>query len=372
MVATPVRSWIPAENISHVFQLEPVLVIFGFGLMSYVIYKSLLRNLQPFRHRILRKDFRDLLIHGVLTFVLGGLYWTGAGQETFSEALARTLPYLGLAGLVFMLVSLVEVVRILTYEYLLIFSRMKVGVPNMLRNVPALFLSIALVFWVATKVFEVNLASLLATSAVFSVVLGLALQDTLGNLFAGMAVQLDHKHYEIGDWLEIQNGSETWIGQVEEISWRATIMIGLFDERITVPNRLMGQSRINNHSTKERPVMRATSIALPHEVPNERAKTILLDVLTQVSMVRESPRPVIHVRAIDDSGVVYRLIYWINDFGEQYTVLDRVNAAVLKALREAGIPIARKRIVVEGPESVVQEPGAGLPVVTRVTGAGGE
>lgn len=67
----------------------------------------------------------------------------------------------------------------------------------------------------------------------FSLILGLALQDTLGNLFAGVALQLD-KPYEIGDWIEISPRAQVWVGQVEEISWRATTMIGLFDELLVL------------------------------------------------------------------------------------------------------------------------------------------
>ena len=71
------------------------------------------------------------------------------------------------------------------------------------------------------------------------------MQDTLGNLFAGVALQFD-KPYEIGDWIEIHNSGQKWVGQIYEITWRATLLIGFVEEFITVPNRVMGQSEISN------------------------------------------------------------------------------------------------------------------------------
>jgi len=128
----------------------------------------------------------------------------------------RIAAYLGLATLIAGAIVFVKVCRILLFEYLFI-GHMKEGVPLLIVNLFTLVISIGIVGWFATELFGVKLGPLLATSAVFSLILGLALQDTLGNLFAGVALQLD-KPYEIGDWIEVNNGGATWVGQVEEIS----------------------------------------------------------------------------------------------------------------------------------------------------------
>ena len=92
---------------------------------------------------------------------------------------------------------------------------MRAGVPVLLVNLFSLLLSAVIGFWMMTGIFEFNLAPLLATSAVFSIVLGLALQDTLGNLFAGVALQLD-KPYEMGAAIEVTTSSQKWVGQVRK------------------------------------------------------------------------------------------------------------------------------------------------------------
>ena len=134
---------------------------------------------------------------------------------------------------------------------------MRVAVPVLLVNLFTLLLSMVLGGWIVTDIFNVRLAPLLATSAIFSLVLGLALQDTLGNLFSGVAMQFD-KPYEIGDWVEIQTGgTQKWVGQIEEISWRATVLIGFAEELITIPNRVISQSEISNFTRKGKPIIRS-------------------------------------------------------------------------------------------------------------------
>src|SRR5262249_25507055 len=145
--------------------------------------------------------------------------------------------------------------RILLFEYLFL-SHMRAGVPLLLVNLFTLLLTLVMGGWLCTAIFDVKLGPLLATSAIFSVVLGLALQDTLGKRFAGVAMQFD-KPYEIGDWIEIMLNGQKWVGQVQEISWRATVMVGISDEHISVPNRLMGQTQISNFATTKRPIWRS-------------------------------------------------------------------------------------------------------------------
>src|SRR5690606_32742898 len=139
----------------------------------------------------------------------------------------------------------------------------KAGVPILVVNIFSLMLSVLLTFWVVSRLFGVQLGPLLATSAAFSIILGLALQDTSGNLFAGISLQLD-KNYEIGDWIEITTGLLKVVGQVKEITWRSTLLTGLSDELITLPNRLMSGASISNYSPADSPIVRSQVFRVPH------------------------------------------------------------------------------------------------------------
>ena len=88
-----------------------------------------------------------------------------------------------------------------------------------------------------------NLSSLLATSAMISVVLGLALQDTLGSFFAGLALQMEAP-LAIGDWVQIGEHQ----GKVSQVSWRTVRIVSMEDDEFTFPNSLVTRSTLVNFS----------------------------------------------------------------------------------------------------------------------------
>jgi small-conductance mechanosensitive channel len=84
---------------------------------------------------------------------------------------------------------------------------------------------------------------LLTTSAVGAVVVGFALQDTLGNLFSGLAIQIE-KPFRVGHWIAVGNRE----GQVEEITWRATKLRTKAGQFLIVPNGVISKESILNYS----------------------------------------------------------------------------------------------------------------------------
>jgi small-conductance mechanosensitive channel len=222
---------------------------------------------------------------------------------------------------------------------------MRVGVPLLIVNMFSLLLTVFLGGWLVTELFNVKLAPLLATSAIFSVVLGLALQDTLGNLFSGVAMTFD-KPYEIGDWIEITLNGQKWVGQVHEISWRATVLLGLSDESISVPNRLMGQTQISNFSTKKRPICRAQLFRIAHGSSINEAKRILSHAVLSIPSILKNPAPFPYAFESNESYVTIKVIYFIDDYGKQFLIGDSIITAGNEALQKAGFELAPPRLMV--------------------------
>src|SRR6266487_2463789 len=88
---------------------------------------------------------------------------------------------------------------------------------------------------------------ILATTAVGAVVLGFALQDTLGNLFAGLAIQIE-KPFRVGHWVTI-GGTD---GVVCEVTWRATKLRTKQGNFVVVPNSTVSKETITNYSEPTR------------------------------------------------------------------------------------------------------------------------
>lgn len=93
-------------------------------------------------------------------------------------------------------------------------------------------------------VFGVPIGSLVATSGVIAIVLGLALQSTLSDVFSGIAVDLE-RPYKLGDLLWVEGGIE---GQVLQINWRSTQIATPHNSVAIVPNSVIAKSRLENRS----------------------------------------------------------------------------------------------------------------------------
>ncbi len=343
MTTRPDQPWIPIDRIESVVQLEPAVVILVLALAAWAIYKLFLRGVSEERHRNLRRLFGNLLSHVVFLVVLVGSYivLSRLGPDK-SPAIERITSYVGLLALFSGGAVFVKTWRILVFEYLFL-GHMKVGVPVLLVNLSTLILSIFIGGWLLTTVFNVKLVPILATSAILSLVLGLALQETLGNLFAGVALQFD-KPYEIGDWIEIQSGSQKWIGQVNEISWRATVLIGLSDEILIVPNRVVANSEISNFSVRTRPIVRSQMFRIGYGSSVKAVKSALLLASASIPSIRKNPAPLVILTEAHESWLNYKLVYFIDDYGAQFVVADQVIAAALECLGRSGISIAPPRL----------------------------
>jgi small-conductance mechanosensitive channel len=342
------QPWIPLDRVERLVQLEPMLACIGLALGAWLIYRTLLRGVSRQRHENLTRLFKNLLIHTAIMITLFSAFFAISFVEPQTAAqgaaLNRLMAYVGLGTLLSGVTVFVKVCRILFFEYLFL-THMRVAVPLLLVNICTLLLSLVLGSWLLTEIFDIRLGPLLATSAVFSLVVGLALQDTLGNLFSGVALQLDEP-YQIGDWIEVNSGSQKWVGLVDEISWRATVLIGWLDETITIPNRVMGQAQISNFSTKLRPIARSQAFKIAHGSSLESARRALLEAPLRVPGVRRNPSPSVIITEANESWLVFKLVYFIDDYGAQYTVADQIIAAAIHELDKAQVTLASPRIEV--------------------------
>lgn len=338
MTIKPTQPWVPIEKIEPFIQIEPAFVTLGLAFGAWAISRIFLRKLSGGRKRNLHLLFRNLafnLLFGALLFATFYILQQLNYEKTIIE---RFMTYIGLATILVGAISFVKVWRILVLEYLFL-SHMNAGFPVLLVNLFTLLLSIILGGWICAEIFNVRLAPILATSAIFSLVLGLALQDTLGNLFAGIALQFD-KPYEIGDWVEIQTNGQKWVGQVSEITWRATVLLGFAEEAITVPNRIMGQSEISNFATKHRPIIRSQVYRLALEVNIPHVKELLTHSAREVYGIRKNPYPFVLISETTESWVSFKLVYFIENYGDQFLIADRIFSKALPALQEAGYELA--------------------------------
>lgn len=181
---------------------------------------------------------------------------------------------------------------------------------------------------------EADLGALLTTSAIASVVIGLALQDSLSNIFAGLMLTID-RPFKPGDWIDV-DGQEA---KVLDSNWRSTRVITRDDDVIYVPNSKMAQSNIVNFTDPDPDHVCRRKVVLEYGAPPNRVRSVLVAAMLQVDGVLPTPEPDVYVQEFEESGVAYELWFWIKDYDARLRIESDLMRSVWYRLKREGIGI---------------------------------
>ena len=201
----------------------------------------------------------------------------------------------------------------------------------------------------------VEMGSLLTTSALLTAVIGLSLQDTLGNLFAGLAIQAQ-RPFEVGDWIQYDQDPEK-IGMVTEINWRAAKLLTIQQIEITVPNNVLAKTDIRNFSRPTPEARRSVLAHAPYHIPLRRVQSALVEAVKTVEGVLAVPEVTVIPNGFDERGVQYDVRYFITDFQRRDVIAGDVRDRVWYTLARMAIeiPVPRRTIQIVDPAHVRQE-----------------
>jgi len=175
---------------------------------------------------------------------------------------------------------------------------------------------------------------LLATSAVSAVVIGFALQDTLGNAFAGLALQSE-KPFSVGHWVTVGE----FEGRVAEVTWRATKLRTKSGNFVIVPNSEVAKAAITNYSEPAAPTRLFVEVGVSYDTPPNRAKAVLLEAVSNCPVALKAPAPDVVFIDFADFSLNFRVRFWVEDYERDEFARDQVRTAIYYALRRAGIEI---------------------------------
>ena len=337
--------WIPLGKIEPLINYEAFATIAFIMLMAFVFYKLFLKRLSERRHGQLIQRFLQTTLFVTFSALTSGLYWIILWQEIHHPLVLNISSYVALLALLLGAVAIIKVAQIYVYLYLF-FSNISTGVPRLIGNLFTFVFSVFIFCLLASAVFDLNIATIATTSAVFSLVLGLALQDTLGNFFSGLALQID-RPFQINDWVEIQNGDQKWTGQIQEINWRATFVLSFSNELIMFPNKTIAQSQIIILGQKQNPIRLNQAFRLPLETKIEDAKKAILEGLEGFHEVMKDPAPNVLVTETTESWMTIKVFYSLHDYGLRYRLGDQILSHILINLKEHGLKLAHTTFSIE-------------------------
>jgi small-conductance mechanosensitive channel/CRP-like cAMP-binding protein len=173
-----------------------------------------------------------------------------------------------------------------------------------------------------------------ATTAVGAVVIGFALQDTLGNLFAGLAIQIE-KPFRVGHWVRIAEVD----GLVSEITWRATKVRTKAGNFVIVPNSTLSKDAITNYSEPTLESRIEVEVGASYDAAPNYVKATILDALEHEPLILATRTPEVLLLDFGASAIIYKIRVWSTDFSADERVRDRIRSAVYYAFRRKGIAI---------------------------------
>lgn len=183
-------------------------------------------------------------------------------------------------------------------------------------------------------VFELPIRGVVATSGAMAIVLGLAIQSTLSDVFAGIVINTTEP-YQIGDWVAI-DGVE---GKVLEMNWRATHLLTGQGNVVIVPNAVAAKTKITNNN---RPAaLHGVSVQLeisPEERPG-RVIAALEDALASVRSILQTPGPYAQVKKAGVNSIQYEVTAYVDDMARKLAVSNELYDLCYRHLTAAGIDL---------------------------------
>ncbi|HMG73447.1 MAG TPA: mechanosensitive ion channel family protein [Pyrinomonadaceae bacterium] len=206
--------------------------------------------------------------------------------------------------------------------------------PTLIRNIFSLVVFTILFILIFNHIYrEINLGALFTTSAIFGVIIGLALQDTLGNFFAGISLHAD-RPFQVGDVIVV--GQQKHTGVIESITWRA-IKIRTFQNHIVLVS--------NSNAAREaievcpRDNLNARVVFFGTLYTDSPAKTIhvVREAVRDADNVSEKITPVVRIRNLGDFSIEWEVKYWLEDYARHHDTDALVRQRVWYALRRSGL-----------------------------------
>jgi small-conductance mechanosensitive channel len=250
--------------------------------------------------------------------------------------------------------------------FALAFRLKRIDAPTLIRNIFTI-VAFTILFLIAfTLLFPgVNLGALFTTSAIFGVILGLALQDTLGNFFAGISLQAD-RPFQVGDVITL--GAQRLTGVVEEISWRAIKIRTFSNHVVLIANSTAAKEPIE---VSPRGNLNARLVFFNTLYTDSPAKTIhvVREAVREADNVSEKISPIVRIKNLGDNGIDYEVKYWPEDYAKYNDTDALVRQRIWYAFRRAGINFAfpTRTLHVERRPGAAMRDGDGGAITERLS-----
>ncbi|MEX2241862.1 MAG: mechanosensitive ion channel family protein [Burkholderiales bacterium] len=229
------------------------------------------------------------------------------------------------------------------------FALFRLVLPKLGRPLPRIIedLAIIVVYTVyglsQLRLAGVDLTGIIATSAIITAILAFAMQDTLGNVLGGLAIQLDNS-VRVGDWIQMDGLS----GRVIDIRWRSTAVETRDWQTVVIPNSLLMKNRFTILGRREGAPLqwrRGIRFMIDPAVPPARVITLIDEEMREIMIanVARAPAPSCILVGFEAGNLLYELRYFLTDLQEDEYTDSAVRVHLFASLQRAGLRVAEEQ-----------------------------
>ena len=198
----------------------------------------------------------------------------------------------------------------------------------------------------------IELFGVLASLAVFSLIIGLAMQQTLGNIVNSFMLALDQP-FEVGDRIEVEGN----LGSVVSVGILSTKILTHEENLVVIPNNSLVNSTVINHARgggdgKGRRISLVQDIGVGYSEDIDHVKYTILNLMRECPYVLTKPEPRVLLTELGDFSKVFRMFGWVEDYSDEYVARDWLLKNLDERFGIEGIEIPYpKSVEIKGAES---------------------
>jgi len=220
--------------------------------------------------------------------------------------------------------------------------------PKFLSQVVALVTVIAALLVMLKVVYHLPIEGAVLGSTVVVGIIGFAMQDLLGNIIAGVGIEIG-KPYRVGDWL-IVDGKRA---EVMEVNWRSTRLRDNDCVSYDVPNRHMVGTTVVNLTFPDRLHGIRLRVHFAYDAPPNTVKDALQHAAISADGVLSTPKPSVFLVEYGESAIFYEIRFWIEDESRYNPICDAVRTNIWYEAQRAGlrVPFPIRTVHIERPKA---------------------
>lgn len=196
------------------------------------------------------------------------------------------------------------------------------------------FYSVAIYFIFVA--WDIDVTAWVASAGILGLALSFAAKDTLANLFAGVFILADTP-YKIGDFIVLDSGER---GCVTHIGIRSTRILTRSDVEITIPNAIMGNTKVTNETAGPHSKYRLRiKVGVAYGSDLQQVRKALLEAANTNDQIEIEPAPRVRFRTFGDSSLNFELLCWVAEPVLRGRVSDLLNETIYNSFNQQGIKI---------------------------------